>query len=94
MGFFDAIGKTLGSIGRALFPPSMPEIGDIGDLSTQMASRVDKVFKRVGLRMNEIDEHMKLLNKTMEAMSLDLTAMKYEEPICVHESVEEALRLR
>ena len=97
MGFFDAIGKTLGSIGKAIFPSSMSDIGrygDIGELSTQMVSRAEKSFKRIGLRMSEIDKTMQRVNKTMAALSVELAAMKYQEPICTHESIEEALRQR
>ena len=97
MGLFEAFEKSYSSIVKALFPKSMSEIGDIEDLSTQMVSRVDAAFKKVSLRMSEIDENMKRLTASMKAFDASMAAVKaskYEEPVCAHETVEVALRLR
>ncbi len=91
--FGDIIGAVAGSIGRVLTPKS--NIEDIEFMSEQSLARIDEAFKRVSVRMSEIDKTMRLFTKSMEVLAVAAASKPvYEEPVFTHGSIEEALRRR
>jgi hypothetical protein len=94
MGFFDSIGKALGSIGRAIFPESMSDIGDIGDLNDQSLARANQSLKLAQEQVENLDQTFSMLSSTIAGLNAELQRHGFQEPVFAHGSIEEALRQR
>jgi hypothetical protein len=89
MGFFEAFGEVMGSIGSALFPRQSRSIGSLTGF-TEFSQSLDKMQK--GLEDN--GREMTRLANIIDSLGKQLQQQGFQEPAFAHDSIEEALRLR
>lgn len=89
MGFFEAFGEVMDSIGSALFPRQSRSLGSLTGF-TEFSRSITKMERS----LEDNGREMTKLAHVINSLSKQLQQQGFQEPTFAHDSVEEALRLR